>query len=87
MTFDKPSSGVDIIKSIAEEKDILLDVQMSASNLITGDDNMLATVVRNPLFYGKQITSLANGVVIISKEVVNLQIGSNLDKYEWINKL
>ena len=55
-------SGMGIIKNMADEKGIVLEVQMPTSALITGDDNMLATVVRNLLTNAVKFTA-AGGTV------------------------
>ena len=49
-------SDISTIKNMAEEKDIALKMQIPESTLITGDDNMLATVVRNLLVNAVKFT-------------------------------
>jgi len=50
-------SGVGFIKTMAEEKGVGLEVNMPASALVTADDNMLATVVRNLLINAVKFTA------------------------------
>ena len=61
-------SDICTIKSMAEEKGVMLEVQMPASALITGDDNMLATVVRNLLVNAVKFTAAEGTVVFEIKD-------------------
>jgi len=51
------NSGLGIIRNMAEEKEVMFDVQMPESAIITGDDKMLATVVRNLLVNAVKFTA------------------------------
>ena len=50
-------SGMGLISNMAEEKDVILNVSMPSSALVTGDDNMLATVIRNLLVNAVKFTA------------------------------
>ena len=62
----KPDVG--IIKTMADEKGIVLDVQMPPSALVTGDDNMLATVVRNLLTNAVKFTATGGNIALLITE-------------------
>ena len=57
-------SGISLIKNMAEEKGVILNVSMPSSALITGDDNMLSTVIRNLLVNAVKFTAKGGTVTL-----------------------
>ena len=60
----KLKSSVGAIQNMANEKEVTLDIQMPASAVITGDDNMLDTVVRNLLVNAVKYTNKGGTVTL-----------------------
>ena len=58
-------SDIVLIKNMAERKNITFDIQMPETAIITGDDNMLVTVVRNLLTNAVKFTA-AGGTVTLN---------------------
>jgi signal transduction histidine kinase len=57
-------SGIGVIQSMANEKEIRLDMQMPAPALITGDERMFDTVVRNLLVNAVKFTAHGGTVTL-----------------------
>ncbi|MCL1974244.1 MAG: tetratricopeptide repeat protein [Bacteroidetes bacterium] len=57
-------SGMELIHNMADAKGVALEVRMPASLLVTGDDNMLATVVRNLLVNAVKFTAKGGSVTL-----------------------
>ena len=64
---------MDIIKSMAERKNITFEAQLPLTAIITGDENMLVTIIRNLLTNAVKFTSAGGNV--------SLQINENSGKY------
>ncbi|MCL2041053.1 MAG: tetratricopeptide repeat-containing sensor histidine kinase [Bacteroidales bacterium] len=58
-------SDIVLIKNMAERKNITFDIQMPETAIITGDSNMLVTVIRNLLTNAIKFTA-ANGTVTLN---------------------
>ena len=63
-------SGIGVIQSMANEKEIRLDMQMPAPALITGDERMLGTVVRNLLVNAVKFTAHGGTVTLAVEPAV-----------------
>jgi len=57
-------SGISIIQNMANEKEVVLDLQMPTPALITGDEKMLETVVRNLLVNAIKYTEKGGTVTL-----------------------
>ena len=67
VTFDLVAnlkSGIGVVQNMSNEKGIILDLQMPTPAVITGDDNMLATVVRNLLVNAVKYTQQGGTVTL-----------------------
>ena len=67
VTFDFVAhlkSGMGVVQNMANEKGVILDLQMPTPAVITGDENMLSTVVRNLLVNAVKYTNKGGSVTL-----------------------
>jgi signal transduction histidine kinase len=68
-------SGLSLIRNMAESKGITLDVRLPSEAVVTGDINILSTVVRNLLTNAIKFTNRGGTVALIGEMGGNGEIG------------